>query len=630
MKHRCGTLLLVLSVLTGSLCAEILYVDDDAPGDPGPRDVKISDPNEDGSADHPFDSIQEAIDAAWALSPFSSVWPEVTGDTIIVAPGRYLSPDPWEYDEINFSGKSIRLVSSAPTDFSVAEKTVLCGVVAFLGIEGRDCLLQGFKIQNHGHGGILGNYTQATISHCIISGNGPCGATVLKDVQGPVRNCLIVDNTTFHDCGVLPVVSGCPTLINCTIANNLSGVELTNEGLPEGCYVTLRHCIIYGNQGIQVIQQWDRSLPGMGAYFEYCLVDDRDGAGTVPTRAPSSASTIQYGDPSFVRLGRWEDAPTTPSPRPRAGSISEDESVKKILVEGDYRLKTEGWRWSPEPMHGSHWYFDPLTSLAVDAGDPLDSLGEELERAPGDPEGLWGVNHAIDLGAYGGTTQASLAPTDGEAPGIGAVDLRDYWPLMGEHTANRWYVHNPQGNARQIYVSGGGIISGMPFSRLRTANDPDWVTSVNCYYTERTLYMTEDAITIWSPPPTQPPARVQARYPQFLVPGAIIEAPYDPFAKGTAEYRSVLVMRGTVEETLAGTDFDPNQFVMGPWPDVIALRENAGDGAPGQLIAMFARGFGPLMLAGQPVDYAVIDDREFTTSARKVQISPRPRRDPQE
>lgn len=43
-------------------CVQVLYVDDDAPDDPGPTDVTRSDPLEDGTARHPFDSIQEALD----------------------------------------------------------------------------------------------------------------------------------------------------------------------------------------------------------------------------------------------------------------------------------------------------------------------------------------------------------------------------------------------------------------------------------------------------------------------------------------------------------------------------------------------------------------------------------------
>ena len=40
------------------------YVDNDAPNDPGPGDPTVSDPNEDGSAAHPFDAIQEAVSVA--------------------------------------------------------------------------------------------------------------------------------------------------------------------------------------------------------------------------------------------------------------------------------------------------------------------------------------------------------------------------------------------------------------------------------------------------------------------------------------------------------------------------------------------------------------------------------------
>ncbi len=52
-------------------------VDDDAPSDPGPGDPTVSDPNEDGSAAHPFDAIQEGIDAS------------VDGDTVLVLDGAY-------------------------------------------------------------------------------------------------------------------------------------------------------------------------------------------------------------------------------------------------------------------------------------------------------------------------------------------------------------------------------------------------------------------------------------------------------------------------------------------------------------------------------------------------------------
>ncbi|OHB66990.1 MAG: hypothetical protein A2Y76_02840 [Planctomycetes bacterium RBG_13_60_9] len=230
-----------MGLLGGTLPASI-YVNDDAPADPGPRDPNLSDPNEDGSTQHPFDEIQEAIDVAQK------------GDTIVVRPGTYLTRDPWAYAELRFRGKSIRLVSEIPTSLDMADHTILRGVVIFDGIEDRNCLLQGFKIQNHNYGGILGNKTQATISHCIISGNGPCGATVLKDVRGQITNCVIVDNTTFHDCGVLPVASGCPTLLNCTIANNASGIAINCDDSPRISQIVIHNCVIWNNQDNQQIR----------------------------------------------------------------------------------------------------------------------------------------------------------------------------------------------------------------------------------------------------------------------------------------------------------------------------------------------------------------------------------------
>ena len=67
-----------------------LIVDDNGPGDPGPESAAISDPNENGARDHPFDSIQEAIEV---VSPDA---------TIQVRSGTY-------YESINFMEKNIHV-----------------------------------------------------------------------------------------------------------------------------------------------------------------------------------------------------------------------------------------------------------------------------------------------------------------------------------------------------------------------------------------------------------------------------------------------------------------------------------------------------------------------------------------
>ena len=72
------------------------WVDDDAPNDPGPGDPAVSDPPEDGTATHPFDAIQEGIDAA------------VDGDTVLVLDGTYSGTG---NRDIGFLGKAITVRS---------------------------------------------------------------------------------------------------------------------------------------------------------------------------------------------------------------------------------------------------------------------------------------------------------------------------------------------------------------------------------------------------------------------------------------------------------------------------------------------------------------------------------------
>ena len=64
--------------------------------DPAPGDPDVSDPLEDGSVEHPFDAIQEAVDAA----------PD--GSTIVVLDGTYVG---FGNRDIDFAGRALTLQS---------------------------------------------------------------------------------------------------------------------------------------------------------------------------------------------------------------------------------------------------------------------------------------------------------------------------------------------------------------------------------------------------------------------------------------------------------------------------------------------------------------------------------------
>jgi hypothetical protein len=68
---------------------------------------------------------------------------------------------------------------------------------------------------------------------------------------------------------------------------------------------------------------------------------------------------------------------------------------------GDYHLKSRAGRWRPEwGRLVQDWVQDDVTSPCIDAGDPNSPIGDE-------PFADGGI---INMGAYGGSSQASKSP----------------------------------------------------------------------------------------------------------------------------------------------------------------------------------------------------------------------------
>jgi len=298
---------------------EVLVVDDDAPADPVPGDVTVSDPHEDGTPLHPLDSIQEAIEVASHRT------------TIVVRPGTYR-------ECINLLGKQIHLTGIDPEDPGTASYPVIDGhgrgpVVRFIHGEDPNCTLTGFVITGGlgpQAGAIACVDSSPTFTHCLIVGN---RAT---DVQGAAVVC---ENSRA-------------TFVNCTMVDNRGGalgacLSLVNSP------VVMTNSIVWGNRPKELLLILkDAERP---------TVTYTDMAG-----GPGGLGTIDV-DPLFVRRGHWAD----PDDANREVDPSDPEAV---WIEGDYHVRSQAGRWD---WTTGTWVKDEVTSPCIDAGDPADSVGHE-------------------------------------------------------------------------------------------------------------------------------------------------------------------------------------------------------------------------------------------------------------
>lgn len=222
----------------------------------------------------------------------------------------------------------------------------------------------------------------ATILHgtetvVTISGSGAGGTLAGLTITGGTRGILCSGS---H-----------PAILRCRIVGLRGpGIELREAATP-----SLSHCVIADNQGDGVATAQEEVARGRksgGATLTNCTIA-RNGRAGVAGGTPTIANCIIYfnavsitGTPAGVTYsdiqGNW----------PGVGNLDADPQFAD-----DYHLKSAAGRW--DPLTAS-WIQDNTTSPCIDAGDP--SLPVLAEPAPN--------GGRINLGAYGGTAEASKSP----------------------------------------------------------------------------------------------------------------------------------------------------------------------------------------------------------------------------
>jgi len=365
-----------------------------------------------------YATIQEAIYRAW------------DGSVIRLADGVYTGD---ENRDIDFMGKAVTVRSqngpqNCIIDCGGSEQEPHIGFI-FDDDEEANSVLAGVTITG-GYG--AGSYTAGaiacvhsspTITDCIIRGNTAAagGAVNCKSGTATISNCILTGNTAIYG-GALFSQRAAPLIEHCVITGNVAekgGALASRQGGPK-----VVNCTIVGNRarstgggiffwyGEEVITNsiiWNNSAPSAGQLFSYsspsyCCIEDWGGTGLGNITA----------DPCFVELGHWDANGTA------------DEPNDDFWVEGDYHLRSGGWRWSSE---FNQWTWDDVTSRCIDAGNPGSKLLSEPVTLEVDPLNRIGRNLRINMGAYGGTAYAAMAPYGwtvwADLTNDGVVDLLD-------------------------------------------------------------------------------------------------------------------------------------------------------------------------------------------------------------
>ena len=221
-----------------------------------------------------------------------------------------------------------------------------------------DCRFNSNITASFGMGGNGGGMYGGSAQNCVFIGNTASSYEPYSDsgngggmYGGSAQNCVFIGNTA--SCSSEPY------------SDSGNGGGMFGGGASNSTF--------WGNS----------SLNGGGVYnsiVSNCVLWDN----TAPLNPQISSTTI----PEYSCIESW------------TGGGIENINSDPLFIDpnnGDFHLKSEYGRWDPNQ---SLWVYDAMTSPCIDAGDPADSNWMEE---------LWPHGKRINMGAYGGTPQASMS-----------------------------------------------------------------------------------------------------------------------------------------------------------------------------------------------------------------------------
>lgn len=246
-------------------------------------------------------------------------------------------------------------------------------------------------------GGMFISSGDPTIGNCTFKNNAAhtSGGFYSYHSSFTMTNCRFINNYATNRGSAVYIWAGTPSVTNCIFTENYgpaySGVYLTFTS------PNITNCLFSRNSS-RVIYVHD-STP----MITNCTICDNSGTGidgsqghVVLTNSilwknggEDQSSQIGGGswDINYSCIQGWT------GDLGGIGNISDDPN---FAFSGDYHLQSQAGRWDPNT---ETWVYDDVNSPCIDAGDPNSDWTLEL----------WPHGKRINIGAYGGTPEASMS-----------------------------------------------------------------------------------------------------------------------------------------------------------------------------------------------------------------------------